>query len=150
HVHHQLVLDVVGESLTNFTSSWQLVQAIHNTLLTHQAAFNIGFLHWDLSPRNIIIVGNHGYLIDWDLAKLTNIETPCWVTHNCYFGQGTWQFMSAGLVKNISVKHTCQYDLESSFWVLLWTTLMYSESSFFIDEHSKVIQQTFKLERQHK
>jgi len=33
HVHHRLVLDIVGESLTNFASTRQLIQAIHDALL---------------------------------------------------------------------------------------------------------------------
>jgi len=33
HIHHRLVLDTVGESLMNFTSSRQLVQAIHDALI---------------------------------------------------------------------------------------------------------------------
>ena len=58
--------------------------------------------------------------------------------------------MSARLVENTSAKHTFRDDLESSFWVLLWTALMYSESSFTTDERSKFIRQTFESEGQHK
>jgi len=29
-------------------------------------------------------VGNHGYLIDWDLAKPTNVETPRRVTRTVH------------------------------------------------------------------
>ena len=39
--------------------------------------------------------------------------------------QGTWQFMSAGLISG-SPTHDFKDDLESSVYVLLWTTLMYS------------------------
>jgi len=30
-----------------------------------------GILHRDLSPGNIVIVGGHGFLIDWDFVKHT-------------------------------------------------------------------------------
>jgi len=66
------------------------------------------------------------------------------------FGQGTWQFMSARLVKDTSAAHTFQDDLESSFWVLLWTVLMYSKSTFSTDDLSKFIWQTFESDGQHK
>ncbi|KIK22998.1 hypothetical protein PISMIDRAFT_11255 [Pisolithus microcarpus 441] len=33
HTHYQLILDIVGERLTNFTSSRELVQAIHDALI---------------------------------------------------------------------------------------------------------------------
>ena len=39
--------------------------------------------------------------------------------------QGTWQFMSAGLISG-KTQHDFRDDLESSIYVLLWTTLMYS------------------------
>jgi hypothetical protein len=46
--------------------------------------------------------------------------------------QGTWQFMSANLIGQMNGMHTThalQDDLESSIYVLLWMTLMYSETS---------------------
>lgn len=33
-------------------------------------AYEKNILHRDISVGNIIIVGGHGYLIDWELAKL--------------------------------------------------------------------------------
>ena len=46
------------------------------------------------------------------------------------FGQGTKEFMSVYLVHSddTGATHTLQDDLESSFWVLLWTALTFSES----------------------
>ena len=58
--------------------------------------------------------------------------------------------MSARLVKDTSAAHTFQDDLESSFWVLLWTVLMYSKSTFSTDDLSKFIWQTFESDGQHK
>ncbi|KAF8835011.1 hypothetical protein BDN67DRAFT_873468, partial [Paxillus ammoniavirescens] len=119
--HHQLILDLVGELLTNFASSQELVQAIHDALVAHKGAYSIGIIHQDISAGNIIIVQGHGYLIDWDLAKATSVESIRQVTCT-----GTWQFMSAHLVEKLNAVHQLQDDLESSLLVLLWTALMYS------------------------
>jgi hypothetical protein len=46
--------------------------------------------------------------------------------------QGTWQFMSANLISQMNgdkTTHTIEDDLESSIYVLMWMTLMYSETS---------------------
>jgi len=121
----------------------------------------VGFLHRDLSPGNIIIFEGCGYLIDWDMAKPIRVATPRWVTctvRDTFFPclladehqQGTWQFMSARLVKHKSAMHTFRDDLESSFWVLLWTVLMYCPSSLPIEERSNFIRQTFEWGGQEK
>ena len=64
--------------------------------------------------------------------------------------QGTWQFMSAHLIENKGAMHTFRDDLESSFWVLLWTVLMYCQLSLSIKARSEFIQQTFELGGQEK
>ncbi|KAI6013135.1 hypothetical protein BKA83DRAFT_4063633, partial [Pisolithus microcarpus] len=139
HTHYWLILDIVRERLTNFTSSRELVQAIHDALVAHQLAYTLGLLHHDISTGNIIIFQGCGYLIDWDLAKARNILKPCQATRT-----GTWQFMSVHLVEDASATHTFKDDLESSFWVLLWTVVMFSKSSFSIKEHSTFIRGTFE------
>jgi hypothetical protein len=42
--------------------------------------------------------------------------------------KGTWQFMSAHLIKNICAVHAVEDDLESSLYIVLRTALMYRES----------------------
>ncbi|KAL4071962.1 hypothetical protein J3A83DRAFT_4092749, partial [Scleroderma citrinum] len=122
HVHYWLCMDLVGESLATFTSSQLLMQAVHDALTAHEVACRAGFVHWDLSPGNIVIFEGHGYLINWDLEKPINFLTTCWITctvcgtsffYDCLFiisGQGTLQFMSAHLVKNRAADHTFQDD----------------------------------------
>jgi len=58
--------------------------------------------------------------------------------------------MSACLIENKGATHTFQDDLESSFWVLLWTVLMYCQSSLSIEACSEFIRQTFELGGQEK
>ncbi|KAL4064036.1 hypothetical protein J3A83DRAFT_4068790, partial [Scleroderma citrinum] len=135
HIHHVLVLDIARKPLTTFSCSKELAQAIHDALLAHQGAYiDCKILHQDVSPGNIIIHNGWGHLIDWDMVKLVEQQSSCHITHTACsiffcvhilmgFGQGTWQFMSVNLIKNHSANHTFQDDLESSFWVLLWTAL---------------------------
>jgi hypothetical protein len=110
-------------------------------------AYRAGILHRDFSVGNIIIdPDGKGWLIDWDLSKPVELrsETPRRATRTVRANvpprtmnkansesvfQGTWQFMSAGLVSGIYVQHDFKDDLESSVYVLLWVTLMYSEVS---------------------
>jgi len=53
--------------------------------------------------------------------------------------------MSANLIEDADAVHTYQDDLESSFWVLLWTAIMFSWSSLSKDGRSKFIQEAFEL-----
>ncbi len=126
----------------------------------HHAAWKIGILHRDLSPGNIMIFKEgDGLLIDWDLCKVS--ESPptdgvarryartvskCLKYHISrvlrYFHQGTWQFMAAELVQDPSIPHTLEHDLESVFWVLLWMTLLYMETSWDIGLRSSVLNST--------
>jgi tRNA A-37 threonylcarbamoyl transferase component Bud32 len=104
----------------------------------HKDAYEVAkILHRDLSVKNIIIFRGKGILIDWDLAKVLTIQGPRQVTRTvCSFyaqthctdfavAKGTWQFMSAHLVKNIKAIHAVEDDLKSSLYVVLWTALMY-------------------------
>ncbi|KAG1894227.1 uncharacterized protein F5891DRAFT_1195511 [Suillus fuscotomentosus] len=107
HILHRLALNIVGEKLTDFESSRQLILAVRDALIAHKEAFELA----------------KGYLIDWDLAKLINIQGPQQTTRT-----GTWQFMSAYLIEHKYAIHSVKDDLESSFYVVLWMALMYKET----------------------
>ncbi|KAG1797469.1 uncharacterized protein HD556DRAFT_1441030 [Suillus plorans] len=139
HILHRLVLDLVGEQLTDFESSRELVQSVRDALLAHQDAYkNAKILHRDLSVGNIVIYRGRGFLIDWDLAKLLTIQGPRQTTRT-----GTWQFMSAHLVKNSFAVHAVKDDLESSLYVVLWTALKYRESYMSVIDRTQFILQIF-------
>ncbi|KAG1858275.1 hypothetical protein C8R48DRAFT_573667, partial [Suillus tomentosus] len=124
HSHYRLVLDVVGEALTNFPRSHRLVEAVQDALLAHKDAYEkAGILHRDLSIGNIVIFRGKGILIDWDLAKSVSTKGPRQSTRT-----GTWQFMSAYLVQNQNAPHVVEDDLESSLYVVLWAALKYSRT----------------------
>jgi len=103
-----------------------MVTAVRDSLIALMDAYGAGVLHRDFSAGNIIIADGKGWLIDWDLSKPVSLlsETPRRASRT-----GTWQFMSAGLVSGIYDQHDFKDDLESSVYVLLWVTLMYSEVS---------------------
>jgi len=94
HHHYRLVLDVIGDSLTQFSSTYEMLRCVLDALectyfldiliysfLTlraagHEDAFNAGVLHRDISVGNILIVNGRGLLIDWDLSKRLNSPIP--------------------------------------------------------------------------
>ncbi|KAH9953564.1 kinase-like domain-containing protein, partial [Russula dissimulans] len=130
HRHYRIVLGVIGKQLENFDRSWEVVNAMHAALKAHEAAYNAGVLHRDISTGNILIAGpaeladrddqfkpkiEGRMLIDWDLSSIVNDS----ITHH-YARTGTWQFLAADLVELSNVKQTYVHDLESFFWVLLW------------------------------
>ncbi|KAG2752227.1 hypothetical protein P692DRAFT_20653386, partial [Suillus brevipes Sb2] len=85
----------------------------------HKGAFELAkVLHQDLSVGNIVIYKGKGHLVDWDLAKLVNIQGPRQTTRT-----GTCQFMSAYLIEHSNATHMVGDDLESSLFVILWTAL---------------------------
>ncbi|KAG1896837.1 uncharacterized protein F5891DRAFT_932725, partial [Suillus fuscotomentosus] len=135
HILHRLVLDLVGEQLTDFESSRELVQSVRDALLAHQdASKNAKILHQDLSVRNIVIYRGRGFLIYWDLAKVLD-KPPA--------RYGTWQFMSAHLIKNNFAVHAVEDDLESGLYVVLWTALKYRESYMSVIDRMQFILQIF-------
>ena len=82
----------------------------------------------------MIGLDEEGRLNDWDLCRDVNVdkslEGPRTVgglnynstsIHVCL--QGTWQFMSTRLLTDPGSKHTITDDLESHWFVLMWTAL---------------------------
>lgn len=132
-------------------------------ITAHQCALRAGILHRDLSPGNIMIMENEeenisdGILIDWDLSKFINtqdearqhtrtvsrVSEPLYLfSADIYCYQGTWQFMAGDLVYRPGTPQTFLHDLESAFWVLLYLTLLYVETTYNPEERSSIIQQT--------
>ncbi|KAF8271223.1 hypothetical protein EI94DRAFT_1497197, partial [Lactarius quietus] len=101
----------------------------------HKATYKASVLHRNISIGNIMIIDNEneredlhsGMLIDWDLSKLIDPNKSC--TPHQYTRTGTWQFMTAALIKEANITHTFVHDLESAFWVVLWMALSYMRSN---------------------
>ncbi|KAF8122089.1 hypothetical protein EV363DRAFT_1090547, partial [Boletus edulis] len=137
HIHHRFFLNVCGKPLTSFTSARELVSTLRDALIAHgDAVEKSQVLHRDLSPGNVVVDGT-GWLIDWDLAKITT--QPARQTSRT----GTWQFMSLALLSNQDLPHTVQDDLESAFYVLFWTALMYIPSEMTVSDRSLFMILTF-------
>ena len=105
----------------------------------HSHAFSVAkILHRDISAGNIILTDEgKGLLIDWELAKMMGeggsrrpdrtVSCPAHTILSCTYhhnlDQGTWQFMSANLLRHPGTVHTLTDDLESFLHVLGWMTL---------------------------
>ncbi|KIK67588.1 hypothetical protein GYMLUDRAFT_215717 [Collybiopsis luxurians FD-317 M1] len=142
HLHYRLVLDTVGYSLTHFTSTWQLVNAIYDAIIAHGDAFRLASqLHRDISAGNIIITDDgRGMLIDWELSKHLELKEP-----RSYERIGTWQFKSIRLLEatvETPVEHSVGDDLESFLWVLSWVVGRNAPSSM-TDAHRAWFLRTF-------
>lgn len=126
---------------------------IHLTALyvAHEQAYTLKkYLHRDLSNNNILLwffTDSHGkvqvigILNDWDLCKaiedfvtasrpgrsvsrLSPYDSPL-PLFMCDLVQGTWQFMSARLLRNPGKKHKLADDLEAFVHVLCWMCLRF-------------------------
>ncbi|KAG2112046.1 uncharacterized protein F5147DRAFT_538197, partial [Suillus discolor] len=110
HIHYCMVLNHVGQPLIRFTSSCQVVKAVRDALIAHEdACAKAGVLHRDLSLGNIVIYVTH-------MVGLFHTQNSYFVL-NFSVAKGTWQFMSANLVKKKHAAHTIEDDLESSFYI---------------------------------
>jgi hypothetical protein len=105
HRHYRIVLGTIGKRLENFKHTREFVNAMYAALkgkmttfsaaslcncnlthiIAHKAAYDVGVLHRDISPGNILIADEDGLdsnngsntidggmLIDWDLSKIVN------------------------------------------------------------------------------
>lgn len=105
HHHYRLVMDTVGLSLTRFPSSSVMLSSVRDAVycmhflfvcsgqllilvsLGHEDAIAAGVLHRDVSAGNILIVGERGILIDWDLSKRLKKPGSSADTHHADDGQ---------------------------------------------------------------
>ncbi|ESK81291.1 other 1 protein kinase [Moniliophthora roreri MCA 2997] len=123
--HYYIAFREVGRPLTNFVTTYELVNAVKDAIKAHQVAYDEArILHRDISAGNILISadGKSGFLIDWEFSTpVRDRETP--LEHE---RTGTWQFMSANLLLGKGPYcHTRIDDLESFFHVICWMVLRY-------------------------
>ncbi|KAI3617948.1 hypothetical protein WG66_009171, partial [Moniliophthora roreri] len=112
----RIVVKTISRSLTDFDTTWELVNATKDAILGHSELYEkTGILHGDVSVQNIRIQddGKAGFLVDWDLSQ--SIIRPT--------RTGSWQFMSARLTVGESSVATRTDDLESFLHVLRWVLL---------------------------
>ncbi|KAH8914612.1 hypothetical protein BT69DRAFT_1273239 [Atractiella rhizophila] len=122
--HYRIVLNEVGEPLSNFRSSWELVKVLLDAFTAHQQAVQLAnLLHRDVSVGNVLLLRTEGgeargMLIDWEFAK--GIDD---VSARLRERTGTYQFLSLRLIQKPRVKHCVADDIESFVYVLLWLTV---------------------------
>ncbi|KAI9433375.1 hypothetical protein F5148DRAFT_113471 [Russula earlei] len=144
HRHYRLILDDIGQPLNSFDCSREMVRAVYAALIAHESAYRCGFLHRDISARNILITHDDkfdgGLLIDWDLCRDMNsqVDGPRRAAR-----AGTWQFMAADLVKDPTINHTLVHDLESTFYVVFWISIRFLRNSWTPEERGVVMNDLF-------
>lgn len=118
-----IVTSPVGRPLHTFQSILELLQVFRDAIKCHRSLYHDArILHQDISPGNMIILDGQdegkprGILIDLDSAieLAEGEETEPDIT-------GTRPFMAIGVLK--SERHTYRHDLESFFYVFLWTII---------------------------
>ncbi|KAI0656411.1 hypothetical protein C8Q70DRAFT_1056644 [Cubamyces menziesii] len=148
----RIVIDGVGRSITEFTSTRELVLAIRVAIKGHKLAWErAGVLHRDVSLGNILIVDdslegpNTGFLHDFDYSEaiasrhVVHVDgdengsaIPTSETENevaCLKGRiGPSYFMAVELLSPAhDTLHEPHHDLESFYWVLLWVVLRHTD-----------------------
>ncbi|KAG5635889.1 hypothetical protein H0H81_009770, partial [Sphagnurus paluster] len=123
-IHHRFTVDFIGKPLTDFPKSKIPFKCVADAFLGHEKAYECGWLHRDISIRNILIhEDGRGILNDWDLAKRRD-ELH---TSRQHEKTGTWQYMSCLLLMDHHSVHTVQDDMESFVYVILYIGLCYLE-----------------------
>ena len=120
-----LVVSPPGRAIDRFNSIEEFLEACRDAIKGHQSLYeNANILHRDISKNNIIIADAEndgdprGMLIDLDLAKELNTG-PSGARHRT----GTMEFMAIEVLQGHN--HTYRHDLESFFYVFLWTIIRY-------------------------
>jgi serine/threonine protein kinase len=133
-----VVTSPVGRLLNTFQSLTELLQVLRDAIKCHRSLlYDAKILHQDVSPGNIIILDGQdeqkpkGILIDLDSAieLAEGLETGPGIT-------GTRPFIAIGVLK--SECHTYRHDLESFFYVFLWTII--TNGTGALPESSKLLQ----------
>ncbi|EED83670.1 predicted protein [Postia placenta Mad-698-R] len=137
-VHYRLICDQVYRPLETYKNGFEMTEVLCYAILAHRDAWEkADVLHRDISVGNILLEdyideeGNpqvRGILNDWDMAKL-RIELGGKPTQASR--SGTWQFMSALLLKYPDQKqHEVADDMESFVHLTNWLVLKWHKHEF--------------------
>jgi hypothetical protein len=122
-VHRRLILKDVGQPIWKVNSPLCLLEALEGCIKGHQALFNAGILHRDISINNQTEDSDQkSFLIDLDMA----IPYPMTDDEDLHDRAGTKVFMSSSLLLKLNT-HTHVDDLESFFWVFIWICIHYPD-----------------------
>ncbi|KAK4137726.1 hypothetical protein BT67DRAFT_119307 [Trichocladium antarcticum] len=124
-VHRRVVLRDYGMPIYRASSRSALLSALEGCINGHESLHRAGILHRDISINNLMINEDNdnpswpSFLIDLDLA--IREKRDC--TSGAKGKTGTRAFMAIGAL--LGEEHSFMHDLESFFWVLLWTCVHY-------------------------
>lgn len=105
----------------------QRYRAYAAALNGYLGAYNIGLLHWDISPGNIAITPplqrfydrfGYGTLLDFDHARFVERDDKAKPEQT-----GTGLFMATVVLRDPIIRHLAWYDFESFFWVIFLTEI---------------------------
>lgn len=124
HIHYRLVQEELCQPLSEFTNSEHLTLVVlHSLEACSSAHSDADVFHRDASVGNVMIgPEGGGRLNDWDLCRDVKVDKSLEGPRT-----GTWQFMSTRLLTNPGSRHTIADDLESHYFVLMWTALHWVE-----------------------
>ncbi|GBE81228.1 hypothetical protein SCP_0309550 [Sparassis crispa] len=135
-IHYRIVVKEVGRPLEDYANVREMIIVIKHAILAHHIAWTLAeILHRDVSIGNILMdqdpdaVGYltgtqqcRGFLNDWDLCKYKeNLSEDSGRKSR----SGTWQFMSALLLKYPNKPNDVSDDLESFVHIVHWLALKY-------------------------
>ncbi|OBZ74058.1 Thymus-specific serine protease [Grifola frondosa] len=134
-IHYRLIFEEIARPLHKYHNSCEMARAIYAALTAHKEAWEKGgILHRDVSDGNIMICDDvkdeygqrtsTAFLNDWDLAKYKHelAKTPMQKTRS-----GTWQFISAALLRFPQKQHEVSDDIESFIHVINWLSFLVSQ-----------------------
>ncbi|KDQ51245.1 hypothetical protein JAAARDRAFT_211210 [Jaapia argillacea MUCL 33604] len=144
--HHRAILLSVGIPLHRFSSTRQLIEAIRDAIIGHKNMVEAGVIHRDISTNNILISadpkdeqGAKGFIIDpeFSFSKTDRPEEGCGLT-------GTFQFISINRLMNPDAEHKVWHDLESYYWVTLYSILRHTPTNQSPDILSTVFDEGYE------
>ncbi|KAI0645199.1 hypothetical protein C8Q79DRAFT_757799 [Trametes meyenii] len=135
HHHYRMVVKEVGLPISTFCSGVELVFMIVNCIIAHRDAYRKGVIHRDISSGNILIyprevVGPDGklkttrepLLSDWELSKFLDDADA---GPRQPGRTGTWQFLSANALRDLSKPIIVEDEMESFFHLILYLAIRY-------------------------
>ncbi|KAI0631769.1 hypothetical protein C8Q77DRAFT_1272678 [Trametes polyzona] len=144
HMHYRIVVEEVALPLKEFTSGRQLVSLITDCVVAHLDAMTVAkIIHRDVSGGNILIypeivphssqpeawmVEARGLLADWELSKPVSDKSKPQRARQPE-RTGTWQFMSVGVLCDMTKVVETSDEMESFFYVLLYYAIRYLRSN---------------------
>ncbi|KAI0823291.1 hypothetical protein BC628DRAFT_1325485 [Trametes gibbosa] len=146
--HYRMVTDAAGYNLKTLQGTEELLHATYDVFTAMRDALTkAARIHCDLSVGNIVLVKEsgrdirRGYLIDWEAS--TKVDSDGYAEHAGRVG--TWDFMSIRMLNTRGDdKHRFEDDMESLFYVVLYSSLLYLPHSFCADDLTSFIKEIFR------